>query len=514
MKLVWHIVRKDLRRFAVPLAVWNTFVLLSNVGFRVATPHWHGNIPTAVDIWVQELAISSALLTGIDLVLASVLAGAFVLEDPVMGSNEFWPTRPIAPRVLLTAKAVTAIGALVIAPTLLLLPVWLSVAQLPVSIARAALHFVLWHGVVVCAAFAFASVVLSFAEWVFASVLVVLAAVAVGAAGVVPLPARVMAGFSDGRTRFMLVAAAVVLAGVAILAFMRRRPRPAWALLFIGLVACGGITRWYSPSARPLPAPARPATRAEMAAVRVHATMEAPRRTGGGRWQFWPVDVVVTTRRDSPFVLAPAFVRAADGSRRSMPDWGEYVAAHLLAPANGSSVLQWHCPFNTPLFVRPVRSVPSIRGASVEMWRARLSIVGDVPLVVGRSSASNAGILRVISVQRLAGDAYDLFFEERAIGRRPAGEAKFVGRKPSAASVYDAFCVMGRDGTARPLFETNPKSGWMNSQRVTYRHYVLDGQLDPASQHLVHVRIVIEDKFLVPFVVPAAGESVPKQAQR
>lgn len=92
MNLVWHIIRKDLRRLASTYAGWAVagiyliFYREMNIVQR--------------SIW-DNLGIV-ALFTFLALTIA--LTAAIVQEDGLCGTNEFWRTRPITAGRLLAAK--------------------------------------------------------------------------------------------------------------------------------------------------------------------------------------------------------------------------------------------------------------------------------------------------------------------------------------------------------------------------------------------------------------------------
>lgn len=92
MKLIWHIIRKDLRRLAWVYGAWavaGTYLLF-----------YRGLNIIQRSIWdnVGIVALFTFLALGIALV------AAIVQEDGLCGANEFWRTRPIAAGRLMTAK--------------------------------------------------------------------------------------------------------------------------------------------------------------------------------------------------------------------------------------------------------------------------------------------------------------------------------------------------------------------------------------------------------------------------
>lgn len=92
MNLVWHIIKKDIRRVSWVFVMWAV-----TGGYLIG----YGKF-TVIDrsIW-DNLGIVS-LLTHIALTLA--LIAAIVQEDGLTQDNEFWRTRPISPGRVLAAK--------------------------------------------------------------------------------------------------------------------------------------------------------------------------------------------------------------------------------------------------------------------------------------------------------------------------------------------------------------------------------------------------------------------------
>ncbi len=121
MRTTWHIVRKDTRRLALPVAVWLAFQAGALTWFAQA-PGFLANDPGT---WLYGFGLWSELIHYAQLLFGFVLVGVLVLEDPVRGSDVFWRTRPIAGTRLLAAKSLTAAMLVVIAPVIVLTPVWL-----------------------------------------------------------------------------------------------------------------------------------------------------------------------------------------------------------------------------------------------------------------------------------------------------------------------------------------------------------------------------------------------------
>src|SRR5207253_2915580 len=125
MNLIWHIAKKDLRRMALPVGCWLVFLFAGTFWFRISSPPGDGDLGTGVAGWTRLLNIWAMLLYGTRYAIGFILAGALVLEDPVFGTTQFWPTRPIANARLFGAKILSAVILFVLAPLAVLVPVWL-----------------------------------------------------------------------------------------------------------------------------------------------------------------------------------------------------------------------------------------------------------------------------------------------------------------------------------------------------------------------------------------------------
>jgi hypothetical protein len=129
MNLIWHIVKKDLRRFwlliaLLALALFSKAELLTvapNFGepvHNVGQPGTHPPAPVALNSTdamrlIYEINLGSHLRTNLlwvvccsDFILLVVLVLGVLLEDPTQGDRTFWRTRPIAGWHILAAKAV------------------------------------------------------------------------------------------------------------------------------------------------------------------------------------------------------------------------------------------------------------------------------------------------------------------------------------------------------------------------------------------------------------------------
>lgn len=121
MKLIWHIVRKDLARLRRWLALWVTLYVL-HVGLGFALLHGSG---TDLD-WPNWLQLAAAALILLQVVTGLIAVCQLVHEDRLIGTDVSWRTRPVAPTRLFAAKLVVAGLAFGMGPVLLMVPWWLA----------------------------------------------------------------------------------------------------------------------------------------------------------------------------------------------------------------------------------------------------------------------------------------------------------------------------------------------------------------------------------------------------
>lgn len=150
MNLALHLLRWDLRRFRLLLAVWVVLVATNAalegvwpmLAADVATRHMVGLIANLV--WLARL------------LLTFVLAALVVQAHPLVGTDAFWTTRPIPPGLLLASKlfllAVMMIAAPVVADVALMIAYHVPSPEITAVAAQNALYWALWVVLIVAAA--------------------------------------------------------------------------------------------------------------------------------------------------------------------------------------------------------------------------------------------------------------------------------------------------------------------------------------------------------------------------
>jgi hypothetical protein len=108
MNLIPHLLRWDVRRFRVLLAVWVVLVV-ANAALEGVWPILAADLATR-----HTVGLIGNLVWLARLLLTFVLAALVVQAHPLVGSDAFWTTRPIPPGMLLASKLIL-LGAMMIA---------------------------------------------------------------------------------------------------------------------------------------------------------------------------------------------------------------------------------------------------------------------------------------------------------------------------------------------------------------------------------------------------------------
>ena len=119
MNLTLHLVLNDFRRMRVWLIGWTGMLLLPvAVGFMIVTRE-----PPSATEW--NLPDKMTILTGLQVLVAYMLALILLHEHRIVGTNQFWLTRPISRGRLLGAKAIGLFLMVGLLPVIVALPWWL-----------------------------------------------------------------------------------------------------------------------------------------------------------------------------------------------------------------------------------------------------------------------------------------------------------------------------------------------------------------------------------------------------
>src|SRR5437867_4305877 len=99
MATAGHILVKDVRRLRLPIALWLAVVVVRGWLVGSAIGSAPGDLGAGALIEVVE-----TVLPLLEIVFVCVLVVLAVQQDPLVGTDAFWLTRPIARRALLASK--------------------------------------------------------------------------------------------------------------------------------------------------------------------------------------------------------------------------------------------------------------------------------------------------------------------------------------------------------------------------------------------------------------------------
>ena len=242
MSLVWHIVCKDGRRLAGPLALW-LVLLLAHTLFVLG---WDGVAGIgAPEFEGRRYFVNTcgAMIMGIGFILAAWL----VMEDSLVSTRAFWPTRPISGARLLAAKVLGAGLFLSVLPVAVLVPVWLWCGFSWSELARAVLETALPQALCSVAALALGAVTATSGQFLVRLVggLLGLPFLTTYALGVFPVHEAVSASLESTRTLIvmgLLGLTPVLMAGHQ---FLTRRVTRTWLIFGLGAGLMVVAGRWW-----------------------------------------------------------------------------------------------------------------------------------------------------------------------------------------------------------------------------------------------------------------------------
>lgn len=243
MNLLWHIVAKDVRRLWLPTALWLAFVGGTALYFAILP----GIDPRGYDAWLSMTSSLALLMGAAQFFIGFVLSGVLVLEDPVLGTDAFWPTRPISRARLLAAKAFTAVLLFVVAPSLALMPAW-GVAGFSLSeMASAAVEAMLKHANMTAFALAMGGLAANLAQFLFCALAVAVLHFVSGAAKMtVPSAPDVALDVRNARNYLIQIMVLPAFAAMAVHQYLSRSRKRGWVFV-AGLLAITALIRNFWP---------------------------------------------------------------------------------------------------------------------------------------------------------------------------------------------------------------------------------------------------------------------------
>ncbi len=124
MNLTWHIVKKDFLRLRLALALW-VALMVGQFILSYEILHVVDADATILRLTVKSLDYMQNVLFGLQLLLCCLLVAALIQEDPLVGQETWWVTRPISGARLLGAKLLGLVLFFWVLPVVVTLPWWL-----------------------------------------------------------------------------------------------------------------------------------------------------------------------------------------------------------------------------------------------------------------------------------------------------------------------------------------------------------------------------------------------------
>jgi len=152
MKLIWHIIRKDIRSERWALLFWATLYVAQIVFGLVAFHHDEVGRDFVDATWTGNVLMVSA-----QFFMGYIMVVRLVQADAISGTQMFWLTRPISAGRLLRAKAWGAVLLFGLGPVLLLVPWWLYCGFTASDVMWAAVETAGWQLLLIAPAFLIAS---------------------------------------------------------------------------------------------------------------------------------------------------------------------------------------------------------------------------------------------------------------------------------------------------------------------------------------------------------------------
>lgn len=516
MSLVWHIARKDLRRLALPAALWTGFLVVPTIVLGAVVPDFQGvaggGISSTVGIWT----LWAKLLAAIQAVIGYLLAAALVLEDPLVGSTMYWRTRPISGGRLLGGKLLAASLLFIAMPLCALVPVWLASGFSAAEVWPAVGSFVRPQAAATLIALTLAAIARNFAQaMLFAAILFAAEFAMVWFSPI----SRDDAGALVRVARHTLSHSGMVPLFGFILAqqYLTLRRQRAWFGFAVMLVLAVGIrVAWPWELGSGLPSRSRQARQAETPEDRRAEISVAGELTRLSANALPTLFVQAPWQGSAGYV--PAFARFADGTfaRGAAGAGANEAGLRLLGLGRDAGRLEWQ----VMLPREPKRSggTPLANGA-LEVWFARARVMGETPLRAGNGFTHGSTRLRIVELGRAERRLDAIFIEERESLATAQAGWEFDGLSRSAAlremdrvRHFDRYFIVDRAaGTAQGLAAAEFGRVDMNSLVVRYRRLGVAGGEDWANAALVKVRFECDRWFERPLAVRPAPSAQPLQ---
>lgn len=417
MKLTWHIVRKDARRLALPVGIWLTFIVVTTIWMRTSSWSDERVEVASATAWVRLMGSLTWVVWLVETAGLVALAGVLGQEDRVIGPAASWRTRPIAASRLLRAKLIAGFLLLVVAPLVVLLPVWWAIGFGSSEVLAAAGAIAGWHALLFVSALCLSALTEDLGQHVFA--LLTWFALVGLVTFVVPMIWD-LKGVSSGAmaTRAMIVWVMpwLMMPVALVCQYFTARTRVGWTLLLIGLGLTGTVQmiwRWDMGEMLPGRKPA-PADRAAPVALQ---SLVTPANRNLPHALF--LEVSGDLLRDELMVpwSGAGELRWADGATVPMRFnrgglWGENAAMRVAGVRPSGGNLRWDMAtwFGDAPDER-LRSGAAVFAGDLKFARVKARVLYELPLRNGARAVNGLNVTRVIGWEET--EANSLLIEER-----------------------------------------------------------------------------------------------------
>ncbi len=234
MNLTWHIIKKDLRRFRLPLALWAALIVGQTVLGYMIFQRRDEEVGSLVNA-LHGLDTLHELVWGMQLVLGFFMVAGLIQEDALVGHQSWWVTRPITGSKLLGAKFVAFSLGFCVLPVLALLPWWLWCGYGASELAAASLQIIGGQAFISVLAFALGALTANYSRFTMAFVMTAFAWICCSGLIFAIFWRRIVdQGVARTRLALIVVVAIIALVAVIIHQFRTRRSGRSWAIFATG----------------------------------------------------------------------------------------------------------------------------------------------------------------------------------------------------------------------------------------------------------------------------------------
>lgn len=244
MNLTWHIVKKDFLRLRLALALWVLLMVGQFIlGYQIL--HVVDADATILRLTVKSLDYMQNVLFGLQMALCCLLVATLIQEDPLVGQEVWWVTRPISGARLLGAKLLGLFLFFWVLPVVVTLPWWLYSGLDSRALPGAMVQLVSGQAVLTMLALAIAVLSANAARFVVVILLLIFAWMCFF---IILMAHSSQAGtYGGGQTRALAeVVLAVVGIGVVVVhQYLTRRSTRSWIIFSAGFVLILAVAAYW-----------------------------------------------------------------------------------------------------------------------------------------------------------------------------------------------------------------------------------------------------------------------------